>query len=224
MTTRIAKTATIGIGAVAVVVALAMVLLAYSAMVSSASAQTATSSSTSASQTTTQTGNSNNQPATCAGRHLGNGEPFQWSGAPPGGAMQRFGQYQSQVNLSIGQTITVTSTSGEYATIGSSSTNGTASGTVTFTVTGRLSQGYTLSLTSGSLSIAGTTYTISSGSAQMDPSATMISGQGTTSPTGQFIVHATAHGSFVGLSGSVSLDFTNGTTEYQVILNGSVQG
>lgn len=135
-----------------------------------------------------------------------------------------FGQQQSQVNLSNGQTITVTSTSGEYTTISSYSANGTASGTLAFTVTGKLSQGYTLSLTSGSLSIAGTTYTISSGSAQMDPTGAMISGQGTTSPTGQFIVHAMAHGTFVGSSVSVSLDFTNGTTEYQVTLNGTVQG
>jgi len=56
----------------------------------------------------------------------------------------------------------------------------------------------------------------------MDPSATTISGQGTTSPTGQFIVHAMAHGTFVGSSASVSLDLTNGTTEYLVTLNGSV--
>ena len=135
-----------------------------------------------------------------------------------------FGQQQNQVDLAVGQTITVTSTSGEYGTMSSSSTNGTASGTLTFTVTGKLSQGYTLTLTSGSLTVAGTTYIISSGSAQMDPSATMISGQGTTSPAGQFVVHAMAHGSFVGSSGSVSLDFTNGTTEYLVILNSSVQG
>ena len=56
----------------------------------------------------------------------------------------------------------------------------------------------------------------------MDPTGAMISGQGTTSPTGQFIVRAVAHGTFVGSSASVSLDFTNGTTEYQVILNGGV--
>jgi hypothetical protein len=132
------------------------------------------------------------------------------------------GQQQSQANLTVGQTITVTSTPGEYTTIGTSSTNGTASGTMTFTVTGKLSEGYTLSLTSGSLTVAGTIYTVSSGSAQMDPTGTTISGQGTTNPTGQFIVHAMAHGTFVGSSASVSLDFTNGTTEYQVTLNCSV--
>jgi hypothetical protein len=31
-----------------------------------------------------------------------------------------------------------------------------------------------------------------------------------------------AHGTFVGSSASVSLDLTNGTTEYLVTLNGSV--
>jgi len=131
-------------------------------------------------------------------------------------------EYQSQVSLSVGQTITVTSTAGEYFVVGSPGTNGTASGFLTFTVTGKLSQGYTLSLTSGSLTIAGTTYNIASGSAQMDPTSTTISGQGTMNPTGQFIVHAMAHGTFVGSSASVSLDFTNGTAEYQVALNGSV--
>jgi hypothetical protein len=203
-----AKTAPIGVAAVALLV----VLVAYSSIVAPALAQTATPSSTSTSETTIQTGVLNN----CLG---------PWAG--PSGRMHQgelFGQPQSAVSLSVGQTITVASTSGEYATVSTSSTNGTASGTMTFTVTGKLSQGYTLSLTSGSLTIAGSTYTVSSGSAQMNPSATMISGQGTTTPTGQFMVHAMAHGNFVGLSGSVSLDFTNGTTEYYVILNGSVQG
>jgi hypothetical protein len=102
---------------------------------------------------------------------------------------------------------------------GSVSTNGTA--VVAYTV---LPNTATSSLRTGTLTIAGTTYTISSGSAQMDPSATMISGEGTTSPTGQFIVRAMAHGSVAGSSASVSLDFTNGTTEYLVTLNGSVLG
>lgn len=209
--------------------ALAVVLLAFSAITSSTSAQTVTSSSTStsSSQTATQTGNSNNQSISCEGHNPGNRESLQWGGATPGRHMQQgdwFGQDRTQVNIPVGQTIKVTSTSGEFSTISSSSTNGTASGTLTFTVTGKLSQGYALSLASGSLTIAGTTYTISSGSAQMDPTGTTISGQGTTSPTGEFIVHAMAHGTFAGSSASVSLDFTNGTTEYQVSLSGSVQG
>ncbi len=221
MTTRIAKTATIG----AIAVTVAVALLAYLAVASSASAQTATSTSTSTSQTTAPTGGWSNFSGPWSGHQQGGGAPFQGGGAPPGRHAQQggwFGQSQSEVNLSVGQTITVTSTSGDYLTIGNPSANGTASGTMTFKVTGKLSQGYTLSLASGSLTIAGTTYTVSSGSAQMRLFGTTISGQGTTSPNGTFIVHAMAHGTFVGSSASVSLDFTNGTTEYLVTLSGSV--
>jgi len=221
MTPRTTKAVTIGAAAVAVVA----VLLVYTAVISPAYAQT-TSPSTSASNRWPQAGNSYQFPGPGMGMQRGNGAPFQRGGGPNGGAWPggRFGRQASQVSLSVGQTITVTSTQGEYRTVGSASTNGTASGSVTFTVTGKLTNGYTLSLTSGSLTVAGTAYTISSGSAQMSPAATLITGQGTTSPTGQFIVRAMARGTFVGSSGTVSLDFTNGTTEYLVILNGSIQG
>lgn len=221
MKTRIAKSATIG----AVAVAAAVALLAYLAIASSATAQTATSTTTStSSQSTTQTSSSPNCSNGWQNGWQAGGAPFQYGGAPQGQWNQQggwFGQRQSEVNLSVGQTITFTSTSGEYRTVGTSSTNGTASGTVTFTVTGGLSQGYTLTITSGSLTIAGTTYTVESGSAQMDPFGTTISGQGTTGTSGSFILNASAHGTFVGTSASMSLDFTNGTTEYLVILTGS---
>jgi hypothetical protein len=103
------------------------------------------------------------------------------------------------------------------------SKNGTASGTLTFTVTGKLARGYTLSLTGGTIVVDGTTYTVASGSAQMGLFANAMVGQGTTTPTGQFLFQAQAHGSFAGTSGSVSLDFTNGTTEYAVALAGIVK-
>jgi len=200
--------------------------LAYLAIASSATAQTATSttSTSTSSQSTTQTSSYLN----CSNRLQNNwqvgGVPYQWGGSPPGQWNQQggwFGQSQSEVNLTVGQTITFASTSGEYRTVGNSGTNGTASGTITFKVTGGLSQGYTLTITSGSLTIAGTTYTVESGSAQMDPFGTTISGQGTIGSSGSFILHASAHGTFVGTSASVSLDFTNGTTEYLVVLTGS---
>jgi len=103
------------------------------------------------------------------------------------------------------------------------SKNGTASRTLTFTVTGKLARGYTLSLTSGTIIVDGTTYTTSSGAAQMGHFANAMIGQGTTTPTGQFLFQARAHGSFAGTSGSVSLDFTNGTTEYAVVLAGTIK-
>jgi hypothetical protein len=105
--------------------------------------------------------------------------------------------------------------------VGSASDNGTASGTITFTVTGSLTAGDTLSI-SGTVVVAGTTYTISSGSAEMNPSASAVSGQGATTPTGEFLLQASAHGSFVGSNGQVSLDLSNGTTEYLVSLTGAV--
>ena len=131
---------------------------------------------------------------------------------------------QSQVNIPVGQAITITSTQGRYFVVGTPSDNGTASGTLTFTVTGKLSGGYTLSLTSGSVTIGSTTYTIASGTAQMDRGASSITGQGATSPTGQFILRATARGSFAGSTGSVSLDLQSGSSEYLVSLAGSISG
>jgi len=199
--------------------------LAYLAMASSAAAQTPTTTSVSTSpQTTTQASGSSGWPSPRQSNWQGGGTQFQWGGPPPGQWNQQgswSGQGQSEVSLSTGQTITFTSTSGEYRTMGTSSTNGTASGAITFEVTGKLSQGHTLAMASGSLTLAGTTYSMGSGTAQMDPFGTTMSGQGTTSPSGSFILHASAHGTFVATSTSVSLDFTNGTTEYLILLTGS---
>jgi hypothetical protein len=131
---------------------------------------------------------------------------------------------QSQANLSVGQTITITSTQGEWVVVGNQAKNGTASGTLTFSVTGKFASGYTLSLTSGSFTVNGTTYTVSSGTAQLGSCANSLLGQGTTTPTGQFLIRAHAYGNFAGSSASAQLDFTNGTTEYLVSLSGTVQG
>src|SRR5208283_4523091 len=64
--------------------------------------------------------------------------------------------------LTIGQTITFTSTSGIWHVIASptpaSVKSGPAAGTATLTVTAVYKGGYALTLTSGTLSINGTTY------------------------------------------------------------------
>jgi hypothetical protein len=117
----------------------------------------------------------------------------------------------------------VTSTQGKFWVVGTPSDNGTASGTVTFTVTATLSEGYTLSITSGSFTFSGTTYTISSGTAQTGRFANALSGQGTTTPTGQFLLRGSARGSFAGTTGSLLIDLKAGTTEYAVALMGTVQ-
>jgi hypothetical protein len=146
-----------------------------------------------------------------------------FQGGQPRGGPGRAPQ-QEQANLTVGQTITVTSTQGRFYVVGDANDSGTASGTVTFTVTGKLASGYTLSITQGSVVVNGTTYTISSGSAQMDPAATTLTGQGATTPAGQFIIRADAHGSFAGSSAMMSLDLGAGTTEYLVTLTGTVEG
>ena len=129
----------------------------------------------------------------------------------------------SVTSLAVGQTITVASSQGSFYVIGTPSTNGTASGTITFTVTAKLAEGHTLSVTGGTLVIGGTTYTISSGTAQTGPSADLIAGQGTTTPTGQFLLQGAARGSFADTTGQALLDFQAGSTEYAVALTGAVQ-
>jgi hypothetical protein len=205
MTTKNFKAATLAAGAVA----LTALLLVYPALATPAPAQTSTGTSTS-SATSTAYGNPGGQGG------QGQGPPGLGG---PGRGGPGFGQGQ-KVNVTDGETFTIASTSGRYAVVGSTTDNGTASGSITFTVTGSLTAGDTLSI-SGTVVVAGTTYTVSSGSAEMNPSATAISGQGTTTPTGEFLLQASAHGSFVGSNGQVSLDLSNGTTEYLVFLTGT---
>ncbi len=134
-----------------------------------------------------------------------------------------FGNFQTRADVSVGTKITFTSTSGQYFVVGNRSENGTASGSLTFTVTGNLTEAYTLSI-SGGVVVGSTTSTISSGSGQMSPSASSISGQGTTTTSGAFILQGTARGSFVGNTATLSLDIQSGSTEYLVLLTGTVQG
>jgi hypothetical protein len=132
--------------------------------------------------------------------------------------------------LTIGQVINITSTQGHFKVVGDKSENGTASGTVTFTVTGKFANGYTLSITAGNFNVNGTTYTISSGSAQTGHYAHHMVGQGTTVGTtsgttsGAFLMRATAHGTFGGEYATMSLDLQSGTTEYAIFLVGTIQG
>lgn len=128
-------------------------------------------------------------------------------------------------NLSVGQTITITSTMGTFKVVGDPSQHGDASGTMTFTVTNALKAGYILTLTSGDIVINGTTYTITSGSAQTGPYAQALVGQGQTSPSGVFLIRGDAQGNFGGvLTANLKLDFSTGSTEYIVVLAGNIAG
>ena len=233
------KARTVQLATIMAAVAITATILAYPSMISAVSANASTNSVQPLAATTTSTTATDTASTTTSSTALST-IPTLTSGdqddmrvtfsdtqgnqgsSPYHHGQGRF-QYQSAVNLTVGQTITVTSTQGNYWVIGTTGTNGSASGALTFTVTSKLSAGYTLSLTSGSIVVAGTTYTVSSGSAQMRLSANALSGQGTTTPAGQFLLQAQARGTFVGTSGSVLLDFTNGTTEYAVALTGTIK-
>jgi hypothetical protein len=132
--------------------------------------------------------------------------------------------------LTVGQVINITSTQGHFKVVGDKSENGTASGTVAFTVTGKFASGYTLSIKAGNFNVNGTTYTISSGSAQTGSHAHHMVGQGTTVGTtsgtasGAFLMKATARGTFGGEYATMSVDLQSGTTEYAIFLVGTIQG
>src|SRR5712692_708738 len=201
---------------IALAASVGIIALGYT-LVSAVEAQTNTSTSSSSAGLPTNIqsfGWTVNGPA-----EFGNHKE-EWHGVGGG-----FNFPQSQVNIAVGQIFTVTSTQGKYFVVGTPSSNGTASGTLTFTVTGKLSSGYILSLSSGSLTVAGTTYTVTSGTALLNRGASGITGSGaTTNPTGQFLFRATARGTFVGSTGLVSLDLQSGSSEYLVFLSGSVSG
>jgi hypothetical protein len=208
-------------------VAIVAALLASPAILSTVSATPSTQPSNTALQiqaatTTTST------TSTQSGQHQ-QGRPGGQGGPGPGPFpvppnQKGYGNgngYRNAPPMTVGQTITITSTQGMFRTYSTPRQNGTASGTLTFTITGKLSQGYTLSLTSGTITVAGTTYTVASGTAQMGLAANAITGQGTTTPTGQFLIQAQARGSFAGTTASVALDL-NGSTEYAVFLTGNI--
>lgn len=133
--------------------------------------------------------------------------------------------------LTVGQTMTFTSTQGQWRVISDPTApkvrSGTAAGTVTLTVTGVFKGGYSLSLTSGSLSINGTTYSTASGSAQMGPEQAHLVGQGSltnTSPA-PFLFGGGAHASFFGSSfNTMRFDVQLNGIEYGVLLVTAVTG
>jgi hypothetical protein len=126
--------------------------------------------------------------------------------------------------LTAGQTITFTSTNGVFHVIGHPGKTGVASGTMVLTVTGAFKGGYALSLTSGTLTINGTAYTMASGSAEMGPFQAHLVGQGTLATTsaatpGSFLFAAGAHANFEGQTyNTLRLDVQANGVEYGVLL------
>jgi hypothetical protein len=82
------------------------------------------------------------------------------------------------IQLTGGQTITLTSVAGGYWVVGDRSVNGTASGSLTLQVSSALTGGYVLTVMGGSLTVNGTTYAVSSGSAILGPHGIYMVGNG----------------------------------------------
>ncbi|MDG7008485.1 MAG: hypothetical protein JRN06_09640 [Nitrososphaerota archaeon] len=141
------------------------------------------------------------------------------SGAPSASNVQQMLQHPryatlDKIQLSTGQTVTLTSVAGGYWEVGDREVNGTASGTITLQVTGALAGGYSLSVTGGSFVINGTTYTVSSGSAELGPYGIRMVGQG-QSGTAQFLFGGRDLGKFGSTSFAIlRVDLKGGSSEF----------
>jgi hypothetical protein len=119
-----------------------------------------------------------------------------------------------RIQLSVGQTVTLTSVAGGWWEVGDRAVNGTASGSMTLQVTGAFKGGYALSVTGGSLSINGMTYTISGGSAELGPYGIHMVGQG-QSGTAQFLFGNRSLGMFGSTTYSMlRVDLKDGSSEF----------
>ncbi len=144
--------------------------------------------------------------------------------ASSAGAPQNYGKSQltrhsaylnaQQIQLTAGQTITLTSTAGGYWVVGDRNVNGTASGSMTLQVSGELTGGYILTVTGGSFNINGTTYAISSGSAQLGPRGLYMVGNGQAG-TAQFLFLDRNLGKFGNTNyGVIRVDLKDGSSEF----------
>lgn len=140
------------------------------------------------------------------------------SGAPSASNVQQMLQHPRYANLgkiqlSTGQTITLTSVAGGYWEAGDRAVNGTASGGMTLEVTGAFSGGYSLSITGGSVSINGTTFTISGGSAELGPHGIRLMGQG-QSGSARFLLGGRDLGRFGSTNFAIlRVDLANGSSQ-----------
>lgn len=118
-----------------------------------------------------------------------------------------------QIQLSVGQTATLTSVAGGYWVVGDPGRNGTASGTMTLRVNGALSGGYAISVDSGTLTMNGTTYTISGGSAELGPYGHFVVGQGNASGDTYLFLGRNLGKFGISNYGVLTVDLQGGSTE-----------
>jgi hypothetical protein len=155
-----------------------------------------------------------------------NGIPVLASREAAGSATTASKVIPTPTALTAGQTLTFTSTNGHWRAVGPGAANdsvksGSASGTEVLTVTGAFRGGYALAITSGSISINGTTYDIASGTTELGPHQAHLVGQGSLSATtpGSFLEAANAHANFRGMtSNTLRFDVQVNGQEYAVTL------
>jgi hypothetical protein len=124
-----------------------------------------------------------------------------------------------KLQLAVGQTLVLTSVAGGYKQVGDSAVNGTATGTITLQVTGTFKAGYSLSITGGTISLGGTTYAVSGGSAELGPYGVHMVGQGQAGSTAQFLFTSKDLGKFGNTAyGVLRIDLTNGSSEFAIRL------
>lgn len=133
---------------------------------------------------------------------------------------RKFGASDIQVPvLSQGETISFASTQGTCSAVGKEAKTCTASGQMALTVSTVYAHGYALTLSSGSLNINGTTYTVSGGSLVEGEGLANIIGQGTTSDGSSFLIAGHSLGNFGGNNQAfVGLDLKSAGAEYLVRL------
>ena len=173
-------------GTVAMLV-IASVLFAYPAF-----AAQATTSTTTASSGLTSTANKTTPVHKCNGDGL--------CGRP---------------DLKVGSVITYTTQSGTYWPPGHRDQNASASVSLEYTVTGVFNQGYSLTLTAGSVTLGDKTYALSSGSAELGPHGGHMIGQATGQDGLQLILHINNLGNFGKNNyATIGIDLNNGSAQY----------
>jgi len=122
------------------------------------------------------------------------------------------------LNLTVGQTLTLSGLTGRYTSATNSSVKGNASGTLAVQITAAFKDGYLVTLTSGTIKLDATTYTVTSGTVELNPSGQSGTGTGSTSSSGQFLIHLDMHGTSTSPNGRAVLDLKVGGSEYLVSL------
>ncbi|HYB45285.1 MAG TPA: hypothetical protein VEC92_02065 [Nitrososphaerales archaeon] len=124
----------------------------------------------------------------------------------------------NSLNLTVGQTLTLSGLTGRYRSATNSSIKGNASGTLAFKVTAAFKSGYLLAISSGTLTVGKVSYSVTGGTVELAPFTQAGTGSGTTSSSGQFLIQLSVHGTTSSPVGRAVLDLEAGGSEYLVTI------